>query len=129
MPLRTASNDYRLHVLRLPGKRLHRDTRNNLLAALEQRHLPARDQRIVVLRDVTDGVPFAWMSRIFPLAFRRVVFGTRKRRHELAIRVTDGIPSAMIKMQVRIDDNVDVLRSNSGRREIIEQPRRLPVKL
>ena len=35
----------------------------------------------------------------------------------------------MIKMQVRIDDNVDVLRSNSGRREIIEQQRRLPVKL
>src|SRR5450631_4072907 len=107
MPLRTASNDYRLHVRRVPWKRLHRDTRNNLLAAFEQRHLPARDQRIVVLRDVTDGVPFAWMARILPLAFWREVFGARKRRHELAIRITDSIPSAMIKMQVRIDDNVD----------------------
>ena len=35
----------------------------------------------------------------------------------------------MIEMQVRVDDDVDVLRRNATRRQILEQFRRLPIEL
>ena len=53
----------------------------------------------------------------------------RKRRDNLAVLVANGVPSAVVEVQVRVDDDVDILGRHASRGEIVEQLGRLSVEL
>src|ERR1700679_2072813 len=91
----------------MSGKSFHGDAGNDFFAALEQRHLAAGDERVVVVGDVADGVALAGLPRILPFAFGRIVFRTRKSWHDLAV-FADRVPTAVVEMQMRVNDDVDV---------------------
>jgi len=57
-----------------------------------------------------------------------VVLRFRKRRHE-SIAAPNRVPSAVIEMEMGVDDDVDVFRGDSGGVEVLEQLGRLLVDL
>src|SRR5579864_6461163 len=57
---------------------------------------------------------------MFPLALGREVSCIGKRGHCRAVFV-NGIPAAMIEVQVRVNDNVDFFRGNTSRAQIFQQ--------
>ena len=59
------------------------------------------------------------MARVLPLALRRIVFCVRKCRGNLAI-CAHCIPSAVIKVQVTIDDDINLFRHDAGGEQIIK---------
>ena len=50
------------------GESFHRNSGDDFFAAFEQRHLAALDKRIVVVRDVADGIAVAGLAGILPFA-------------------------------------------------------------
>src|SRR5207244_13033470 len=86
-------------------------------------HLPVLDQGIVIVADVADAVALQLPAAVLPLAFLDVVLGPGEGRNDL-FPVADCIPPAMIEVQVRVDDNIDVLGSNSCRAQGIRSEER-----
>src|SRR6266705_4684025 len=101
-------------------KDFDRNSRNNFLIAAQQLHLPAFNQWIVVLADVADGVTFKLLVPVHPLALRRVICRSRKRRHDLSA-LPQRIPSAMVEMQMAVDYDVDLFRRNSRCGQVLQQ--------
>src|SRR3989440_341324 len=104
-------------------KDFDRNSRNNFLIAAQQLHLPAFNQWIVVLADVADGVALELLVPMQPLAFRRVIHRSRKRRHNFST-LPHGIPSAVVEMQMAVDYDIDLFRRNSCSRQVL-QPAKL----
>src|SRR2546427_1939310 len=122
----SALQNDRLHSFGMARKDFDRNSRNNFLIAAQQLHLPAFNQWIVVLADVADGVTFKLLVPVQPLALRRVICRSRKRRHDLSA-LPQRIPSAMVEMQMAVDYDVDLFRRNSRSGQVLQQLRRLTV--
>src|SRR5437016_11462455 len=101
-------------------KDFDRNSRNNFLIAAQQLHLPAFNQWIVVLADVADGIALELLVPMQPLAFRRVIRRSRKRRHNFST-LPHCIPSAMVEMQMAVDYDVDLFRRNSRSGQVLQQ--------
>ncbi len=66
---------------------------------------------------------------VLPFAFGRVVFRARESWDDLAVFVADGVPAAVVEVEVGVDDDVDVFRSDAGSSEICEELGGLAVEL
>src|SRR2546427_13037978 len=93
---------------------------NDLLVAVEQVRLRLGRQKEV--GDVARAVPLRGAQRVLPLAALSVVAGARERRDQLRAVAPD-VPTTVVEVQVRVDDDVDVLGSEPVALEIIEQRR------
>ena len=125
--LSAALHQDRLHVARVSGIDADRYAGNNFRVAAQQRHLSAFDQRIVILRDVADPVALIFVG-VFPLAFLHVVLCLGESGGNL-VALADGVPSAMIEVQMAVDDNVDIVRRDARLGELVEQFSGLAVDL
>ena len=65
---------------------------------------------------------------VLPFPFLHVILRFRERGDHL-IALPDGVPAAMIEVQVSVDDDVDVFRRNARRAELLQQLCRLAVDL
>ncbi len=54
------------------------------------------------------------MARVLPLAFLHVIFRFREGGDDLAGLAADRIPSAVVEVQVGVDDDIDVFGRNAG---------------
>src|SRR5262249_43375194 len=124
---RAALDDDRLHVRSVSGKNLDGDSGYNLPASAQKFHLPSFNQGIVVLADVADAVACKLPACMLPLPFLHEILCSRKRRHN-SFGVEHGVPTAMVEVQVCVDDDVDVVRSNPSSVHVIQQFRRLYIK-
>ena len=61
---------------------------------------------------------------MLPLLLLHVILRSRKRRYH-SIPALHRIPAAVVKMQMRIDDDVDIFRRDSGGVQVVEQLGRL----
>ena len=100
----------------MPGKKLP--------IAVQQHHLPGLEQRIVIRTHVADRVALQLQAAMLPLLFLHVILRVRKRCDHL-IAAPHRIPATVVKMQVRIDDDVDIFRRDSGGVQVVEQLGRL----
>ena len=110
-----ALHHHRLHIRRMPRKNLDRISRHNFRIAIQQHHLPALNQRIVIRTHIADRVALQLQPPMLPLLPLRVILRLGKCRDYL-ITAPNRIPSAVIKMQMCVDDNVDILGRNSQQR-------------
>src|SRR5579883_2651345 len=96
------------------GKTLHRNSRHNLLRLaafyIKQGHLAILNQWIVVLADVADRIAFQLHVPMLHFSAMGKVSCVRKCRDYLSLWRARRIPSAMIKMQMGVDDNVYAFR-------------------
>ena len=76
---------------------------------------------------IADGVTLTLVG-VLPLAFLSIVPGFRKSRLDRVAR-PNRVPSTMIEMQMGVDDNINVIRREAGRAELIEKLCRLTVDL
>src|SRR2546426_6567690 len=81
---------------------------NKLGIAIQELPLAHMRNRREILLEVTRACSFIGPHRILVLAALHEVLGLRKRRHDLVV-FAHGIPPAVIEVQVRVDDHVDVL--------------------
>ncbi len=65
---------------------------------------------------------------MLPLAVGGIVFGFRKRRHDL-VALERRVPAAVIEVQVGVDHDVNVFRRNAGGGQIVQQLCRLAENL
>ena len=83
--------------------------------AFDERHLTGGDQRIVIVADIADAVAFQLSMAVLHLPTMREVARVGKCRNDLAGFVSSRVPSAMVKVQVGIDDDIDFFRANPSR--------------
>src|SRR2546422_155907 len=81
---------------------------NKLGIAIQELPLAHMRNRREILLELTRACSFIGPHRILVLAALHEVLGLRKRRHDLVV-FAHGIPPAVIEVQVRVDDHVDVL--------------------
>src|SRR5262245_9201383 len=104
------------HVPIVSGSKMQPDPGSNLHVAIQQFHPPRFDQRIVVGIDIADAVPRMVVVGVLPLAPARIVGRARKQRlYHAAVEAR--IPSAMVPMQVSIDDDIDPVRIDAMLRD------------
>src|SRR5579863_5661721 len=115
----TTVEDDRLHVLRMAGKNFDGNARHDLPVSLQQLHLTAGDQRIIVVLHVADGVALTGVAGVLPFALLHVILRLGKRGHSLPA-LPDRVPSTVIEVQVRVDDNVDVFGRNADGGQVVE---------
>ena len=101
----------------MAGENSHRNAGYDFLIAMQQMHLSAFNQRIIVIADVADGVTLELPASMLPFTFLYVVLSFGKRRDCPAV-FAHCVPAAVVKMQMAIDDDVDVFRPYSCRAEI-----------
>jgi len=116
--LSAASHHDALHIGGVPWEDLHGNPRDNFLVAAQQLHMPRCDQRIVIRADVADGVTLQLQSPVLPLALGSVIRRFGKRRDDL-IALPDRVPAAMVEVQMRVNDDVDVFWSDARCRELV----------
>ena len=99
------------HVIRGVSRiELHGDSWRDLGIAIEDHSLSVADQRIVVVREITDAVAFMLFVRMREFTFLHVVLCARKRRRNCSITLAKCVPTAMIKVEMRVDDDIDFRR-------------------
>ena len=125
--LAAALDQDRLHVAGVSGIDPDRYAGDDFRVAAQQRHLSAFDQGIVILRDVADPVALVFVG-VLPLAFLHVVLRPGERAGNL-VALADGVPSAMIEVEMAIDDDVYVVRRYARRGQLVEQLSGLAVDL
>src|SRR2546425_4062481 len=81
---------------------------NKLGIAIQELPLTHMRDRREIFLEVTRTCPLVGPHRILVLAALHEVFSLRKRRHDLVV-LAHGISPAVIEVQVRVDDHVDVL--------------------
>src|SRR5437870_841132 len=69
----TVFDNYGLHVRGVPRENLREYPWNDLLISMQQVHLAALDQRIVVLADVADGVALVLTTSVLPFALLHAI--------------------------------------------------------
>jgi len=98
------------------------DAGTNFAVSRDKFHLSGLDQRIVVVADVADAIALVLLLRVLPFAALHVVLRSRESCHSLAV-LEDGVPTRMIEMQVRVDDDIDFVESDLRLFEGRKQPR------
>src|SRR4029077_17190324 len=78
------------------------------------------DKRVVIITEIGDGIAFVLLARVLPLAFLHVILRVRESGNDF-VSLTYGIPSAMIEVQMGVDDDVDIFGRNTRGAEIIQQ--------
>src|SRR5581483_5967776 len=105
---------HRHELGRVSGKTLHRNSRHDLLRLaafyIEQGHLAAFDQGVIIFADVADRIAFQLHVPMLHFSAMGKVSCVRKCRDYLSLWRARRIPSAMIKMQMGVDDNVYAFR-------------------
>ena len=86
---------------------------NDFAIFFGQLHLAAGDQRIVVRADVTNAIALALHLADLPLAARRKILCIGESWDSNAVAY-DRVPSAMVKVQMRIDDDINLLGRDSN---------------
>src|SRR5258708_39543738 len=66
------------------------------------------------------------MTSVLPFTLGRIVFRARKRRNNVVV-FADGVPSAMVEVQVSVDDDVDIVGTYADGMQIVEHPGRLAI--
>src|SRR5436853_76625 len=84
----------RLHVLGVAGNNLYEHAGDDFLISVQQMHLAAGDQRVVVVADVADGVALVLAAPVLPLGFLSVILRVGKCRDH-PVTFAHGVPSAM----------------------------------
>src|SRR5204862_1609603 len=107
-----------LHVPIMAWRNLNANAGNDLVVAVEEVRLGLGGQEQV--SDVTRAVPLRGAQGVLPLAALHDVTGAPKRRDQLRAVAPD-VPAAVVEMQVRVDDDVDVLGSEPVALEAVEQ--------
>src|ERR1017187_3380325 len=79
------------------------------------------DQRVVVVRHIADPVALVLLMRVRQFALLDVVLRPRKRGYRLAVAIVR-VPSAVIEVQVRVDDDIDLVRRHASFVETLHQP-------
>src|SRR6266851_433781 len=125
--LASALDDYGLHVAGVAGKHFRRNSGDDFLVAAQQLHLTGFDQRIVVVSHVTDRVALVFMG-VLPFAFLDVVLCFWKGGYGFT-GAEHGVPSAVVEVQVGIDDDIDVAGRNADGTEVVEKLGGLAVEL
>src|SRR5450631_849782 len=103
----------------MPRKYGDRNAGYNFLIALQQLHLSAFHQRIVVLDEVAHAISLVFM-RMSPLPLLHVV-GRLGKSGRHAAAAAHRVPAAMVEVQMSVDDDVDVFGSDTSRGEILQQ--------
>src|SRR5580700_1368685 len=134
-PRRLDVNPHQLR--RVTREALDRDTRDDLLdlpgplgwVKIEERHLAALDQRVVVVADVADGIALQLQMAVLHLAAMREVARVGEGGHHATLWRKRRVPAAVVEMQVRVDDDVDLFRTNAGRGKGMRQLFLCPINL
>src|SRR6185369_14865217 len=78
------------------------------------------DQRVVIITDIADAVAFARPLRVLPFTTLNVIFRIGKRWYCATIPV-DGVPSTVIEVQMRVDDDIDFFWSDTHGVQAVQQ--------
>src|SRR5207245_1132956 len=111
-----------LEVPGVAGDDFQADSGDDLLVSLEQFRLCL--SRAKEFRQIARSVTVVRMERVFPLSALHEVAGARKSRHE-SRPFTPGVPSAVVKVEVRVDDDMNVLGVESQLLKLHRQRRRV----
>ncbi len=102
-------------------KELDTDAGNDQGVAIEQNGAAAGDERIVVIGEIADAIAFVLQMGVGQLAALIVVAGTREGWNNGAIGAAHGVPAAVVKVKMSVDDDVEIIGSKAGVVEIGEQ--------
>src|SRR5579863_7593633 len=108
--LALAFDDHGLHGAGVAWENLHGNSGNDFGVSSQQLHLAALDQGIVARGHITYGITLVFVS-VVPFAFLDVVLGFRKCGGDF-VSLANGVPSAVVEVQVGVDDDVDVVRGD-----------------
>src|SRR6185503_7546071 len=108
------------HVARVTGINSNGDAGDNLMTPIQQSHLPGPNQGIVIVTDVADAIAFELQRSVLPLAFWSIVFRLGKRRDRGSVLI-HSVPAAVVEVQMRVNDHVNVFRGGAGGMKTFEQ--------
>src|ERR1700682_5802186 len=89
------------------------DTRKNFAIAVKQVPLAGVQHRLKIFRKITGAVPIGWRESMFELAALHEITSARKSGHWFVVNDA-GVTPAVVKMKMRVDDEVDVLWPGTG---------------
>ena len=107
------------HLRRVSGEQLHPDAgaylrRGACAGQIQQRHLAALHQRVVVGREVADAVALQLQVAVLHLAAMGKVAGVGEGGGHAAVRMQRRVPAAVVEVQVGVDHNVHLRRVHAG---------------
>ena len=104
-------NVYGHQPMRMAGKALNANARaDQCFGGLNQPHLTAGDHRLVIVCNVADAVALPLAAAMLYLAQMGNILRIRKEGLGLATFVEHRVPTTVVPVQVRVDDDVNVLR-------------------
>ena len=95
-----------LHTSGVPRANLHPHARNDFRVPIQKLRLRLRGGEKML--HIAGAIALRGMVRIFPFAALHEISRAREGRHKLSV-LAPNIPPAMVEVQVRIDDDVDIL--------------------
>ena len=98
-----------LHVGVMARRANHFNAWDDLLVAFEQPELAALLDRHEIAIEITGAVAFVRVQRVLVFAFLHEILRVRESWHRFVF-LDARVSAAMVKVQVRVDDNIDVLR-------------------
>jgi hypothetical protein len=108
------------HVVGVAGEDDQLDAGHHLAVfAFHKLPLPRFHHGLEIVGDVADAIALGGMAGVFEFAAMHEVARVGKRGHGLAVDDAR-IPSAMIEMQMRVDDDVDLLGFEPARGQLRE---------
>src|SRR5487761_396463 len=121
--LSAAFEFHALHRRRMSRRWEHAHAGNNFLLAFDQPPLACFFDRHIIFKQETGAVALRRLFCRLQVFLLHEVTRFRKRRARFTIH-NSRIPTAMIEMQMRVDDEVDVFRSYSVRGKLVRKSRR-----
>ena len=93
----------------MAGNTDHFDARHDDRVRFQQCEFSSGLNGYVVLVKITGAVALGRLQRVIVLTFLNEVLRVRKRRHHFVF-LDSRISAAVVKMQMRVDDDIDVAR-------------------
>ena len=102
-----------MHVARVTRINHDGDAGHYFAVSIQQAHLTASNQGIVVVADVAHPIAFELFRPVLPFPTLRVVGCVRKGGFDFSVFIAEGVPPTMVKVKVRVDDDFNFLATNA----------------
>ena len=110
----------------MAGTRDDGNSGHNFCLSFDQLHLARINQWIVIVAEIAHAIALQLQLSVPPFAFGCVVFCLGEGGNGVPVAIYS-VPAAMVEMEMRVDDDVNVFRSRTSFAEAVQQLfRRLP---